>query len=354
MRYKLVGRTGLRVSELCLGAMVFGDERGPWGASREECARIVAMFAEAGGNFIDTASNYAGGMSETIVGELAANERESWVLSTKYTVSSCRTDPNAGGNHRKSLARSLETSLRRLDSSYIDIFWVHAPDRFTPVEETLRALDDQVRAGKILYVGLSDFPAWRVAQAVTLADERGWSRPAAIQVPYSLVERTVERELLPMASALELAVTTWAPLGGGLLTGRYGSDRPRPVDTRLAGIGGDHERSIASEANLRIADAVNDIADQHGASAGQVAIAWVRAQARAWHTAVVPIVGIRTVEQLKSNLGAVTIDLTTDDLRRLDDLTRVDLGFPHDFDVSGLVYGSTEDLIDDRRHGGTR
>jgi aryl-alcohol dehydrogenase-like predicted oxidoreductase len=350
VRYRLLGRTGLRVSELCLGAMVFGDERGSWGASREECGAIFARFGEAGGNFIDTASNYAGGASESIVGELIAPERDRWVVATKYTVSSRPDDPNAGGNHRKSLVQSLERSLRRLGTEYVDVLWVHAPDRFTPIEEVLRALDDQVRAGKVLYTGISDFPAWRVAHALALADERGLTRFAGLQVPYSLIERTVERELLPMANALELAVTGWAPLGGGLLTGRYGTELPRPTDTRVAGIGGRYEASATSERNLQIADVANAIAKDRGASASQVAIAWILAQQH--RAPIIPILGIRTAEQLQDNLAALELELTQDELERLDGVSRVQLGFPHEFDVARLVYGNTEERIDDHRYPG--
>lgn len=347
MRYRLLGRTGLRVSELCLGAMVFGDRRGSWGASPDEAAAIVHRYAEAGGNFIDTANNYAGGESERIVGELIRPDRDRWVLATKYTLSADPDDPNAGGSHRKSLRRALEASLERLGTDYIDLYWVHIWDAFTPVEEVIRALDDLVRSGKVLYVGISDTPAWMVSRAVTLAEERELTPFCALQVPYSLVERTVERELLPVAHALDLAVTGWAPLGGGLLTGRYGSDRERPANSRLAGIGGAHERGTLSERNLAIADALNAVAAARGASAGQVAIAWVRAQQ---HRAVtIPIVGVRTEAQLADNLAAVDIDLEPAELERLDEASRVTLGFPGDFGGASLAYGNTFARIDDHR-----
>jgi aryl-alcohol dehydrogenase-like predicted oxidoreductase len=346
MRYKLLGRTGLRVSELCLGAMIFGDSRGGWGASRDEAARIVDRFAEAGGNFIDTANYYAAGESERIVGELVKAERERWVLSTKYTLSMRPDDPNGGGAHRKSLVQSLESSLRRLGTDYLDLYWVHIWDVFTPVEEVTRALDDVVSAGKVLYVGVSDTPAWIVAQAVTLADLRGWTRFAGLQVPYSLVERSAERELLPMAQALELTVTAWSPLGGGLLTGRYGSDRERPDDTRVAALG----QSSLTGRNLAIADAVNAVAAERGASSAQVAIAWVRAQqARA---VIVPMLGARRREQLEDNLGALGLELTAAELERLEEASRIELGFPHDFGADRLAYGTTRPLIDSHRaHG---
>jgi aryl-alcohol dehydrogenase-like predicted oxidoreductase len=343
MRYKLLGRTGLRVSELCLGAMIFGDRRGGWGAGKDEAARIVERFVEAGGNFIDTANYYARGESERIVGELIKAERERWVLSTKYTLTMRPDDPNGGGAHRKSLAQSLDASLRRLGTDYLDLYWVHIWDAFTPVEEVVRALDDVVSAGKVLYVGISDTPAWIVSQAVTLADLRGWTRFAGLQVPYSLVERSVERELLPMAQALELMVTAWSPLGGGLLTGRYGSDRDRPDDTRIAAFG-DSQLSVR---NLAIADAVNAVAAERGASSAQVAIAWVRAQQA--RSVIVPILGVRRREQLEDNLGALDLELTAEELARLEEVSRVELGFPHDFGGGRLAYGDTRPLIDNHR-----
>jgi aryl-alcohol dehydrogenase-like predicted oxidoreductase len=341
MRYKLLGRTGLRVSELCLGAMTFG--RTQWGASADEAGRILESFAGAGGNFIDTANYYAEGESERIVGDLIAADRERWVLSTKYTLSMRPHDPNAGGTHRKSLVQALEASLRRLRTEYIDLYWVHIWDEFTPVEEVVRALDDVVSAGKVLYVGISDTPAWIVAQAVTLADLRCWTRFAGMQVPYSLVERSVERDLLPMALTLELAVTAWSPLGGGLLTGRYGTDRERPADTRIAAFG----ETGLSERKLAIADAVNAVAAERGASSAQVAIAWVRAQQD--RSVIVPILGARHREQLEDTLGALKLELSDDELARLDDASRIELGFPHDFGAGRLAYGETKPLIDDHR-----
>jgi aryl-alcohol dehydrogenase-like predicted oxidoreductase len=342
MRYKLLGRTGLRVSELCLGAMIFGDSRGGWGAGKDEAARIVERFAEAGGNLVDTANYYARGESERIVGELIAAERERWVLSTKYTLTMRPDDPNGGGAHRKSLVQSLGASLRRLGTEYIDLLWVHIWDAFTPVDEVVRALDDVVSAGKVLYVGISDTPAWIVSQAVTLADLHGWTRFAGLQVPYSLVERSVERELLPMAQALELTVAAWSPLGGGLLTGRYGSDRDRPDDTRIAAFG-----EQLSARNLAVADAVNAVAAERGASSAQVAIAWVRAQQA--RGVIVPILGVRRLEQLQDNLGALELTLAAEELARLEEVSRIELGFPHDFGGGRLAYGDTRPLIDNHR-----
>lgn len=343
MRYKLLGRTGLRVSELCLGTMVFGDTRGSWGATPEDSREIFTAFAEAGGNFVDTANYYAQGNSERVVGELIDAERDRWVLSTKYTLNTRPGDPNAGGNHRKSIVQALHGSLERLGTDYIDVYWVHCRDEFTPIEEMVRALDDLVSSGTVLYAGISDTPAWQVSQAVTLADLRGWTRFAGLQVPYGLIERTVERDLLPMARSLELTVTAWSPLGDGLLTGRYGTGRPLPEGTRIAGVGASHR---LTERNLAIADAVNDIAAARGASAAQVAIAWILAQQQ--RAAIIPIVGARTPAQFKDNLGALSVDLSEAELVRLDEASRIELGFPHDFGGMALAYGQTFDLIDGR------
>jgi aryl-alcohol dehydrogenase-like predicted oxidoreductase len=344
MRFKLFGRTGLRVSELCLGAMIFGDQRGPWGATPEDAREIFTAFAEAGGNFIDTANYYSQGNSERVVGDLIATDRDRWVLSTKYALNVRPDDPNAGGNHRKAMMQSLHGSLERLRTDYIDVYWVHVQDRFTPVEEVVRALDDLVATGKVLYAGVSDTPAWQVSQAVTLADLRGWTRFAGLQVPYSLVERAVERDLLPMAQSLDLAVTAWSPLGDGVLSGRYGTGRPLPEGTRIAGIGASGR---LSERNLRIADAVNEIAAGRDASPAQVAIAWVRAQQD--RGVIIPIVGSRTPAQFKDNLGSLELQLSAADLDRLDEVSRIELGFPHDFGGNALAYGKTLDLIDSHR-----
>jgi len=326
--------------------MTFGEGWG-WGASKEECIRIFDAYAGAGGNFVDTANYYTNGESEQIVGELIAAERERWVLATKYVLNTRPADPNGGGSHRKNMVQALETSLKRLGTDYIDVYWVHIWDAFTPVEEVVRALDDMVRSGKVLYVGISDTPAWLVSQAVTLADLRGWTRFAGLQVPYSLIERSIERDLLPMARALDLAVTTWSPLGGGLLTGRYGTDRARPEEGRLAGIGGRHAEQVLSERNLAIADVVNEVAAERSVTPTQVAIAWVRAQQQ--RSVVIPIVGARTREQIEDNIGALDVELSEAELERLDEVSRIELGFPNDFGGARLAYGETFELIDDHR-----
>ncbi|MDP4163375.1 MAG: aldo/keto reductase, partial [Bacillota bacterium] len=213
MKYKLLGKSGLRVSELALGTMTFGEDWG-FGASKEESQKIFNAFVEAGGNFIDTAVNYTNGTSEKYVGEFIREQREQFVLATKYTLNTRPNDPNGGGNHRKNLVQSVEKSLKQLQTDYIDLLWLHAWDFMTPVEEVMRALDDLVRAGKILYVGISDTPAWIVSQANTLASLRGWTPFIGLQVEYNLLQRTPERDLLPMARALDIGVTAWAPMAG--------------------------------------------------------------------------------------------------------------------------------------------
>src|SRR6202158_2010994 len=220
MRYRLLGNSGLRVSEAALGTMTFGEDWG-WGAAKEEARKVYDAFREAGGNFIDTANVYTNGTSESFLGEFMQGHRQSVVMATKYTNATPGTDPNAAGNHRKSMMQSVEASLKRLQTDYIDLYWVHIWDQITPVEEIMHGLDDLVRQGKVLHVGISDFPAWWIAQANTLASLRGWSQFIGLQIEYSLMERTVERELIPMAKALNVGVVAWSPLARGILTGKY-------------------------------------------------------------------------------------------------------------------------------------
>jgi aryl-alcohol dehydrogenase-like predicted oxidoreductase len=330
MRYRLLGNSGLRVSEVILGAMTFGDADGV-GAAPAECRRMVDLYADAGGNVIDTAINYRGGASESIVGELLTGRRDRFVLSTKYTVSRDTSDPNAAGNHRKNLLISLETSLRRLRTDYVDLYWVHIWDRLTPVEETIQALDDAVRSGKVLYVGISDTPAWVIARADTLAQWRGWARIDAIQVPYSLVKRDIERELLPMAEAARMSVATWSPLAGGVLSGKYAEPSNGSARRRLTS-------DSVTDRERRVAGAVRDVAHELGFTPAQVALAWVMSRSTIIH----PILGARTAGQLSENLGAVQCRLPEACVQRLDAASQFDIGFPTDFlrDTSGWVLGT--------------
>lgn len=338
MRYRLLGHTGLKVSELCLGAMTFGEAWG-WGASKEESRGIFDAFTEAGGNFIDTANHYTGGTSETYVGEFIKAERDRFVVATKYTLNPRPEDPNGGGNHRKSLVQGLEGSLRRLGTEYVDLYWVHAWDGVTPVEELMHALETVVRAGKALYVGISDAPAWVVARANTLAELRGWTPFSAIQVQYSLVERDVERELLPMARALDLSVTAWSPLGGGTLTGKYRKGQPRPAQTRFSDGGwGD---AFLTERNLDIAEEVIRVARELGRSPSQVALAWLLQRPG---QGVIPILGASKLTQFKDNLGCLDVVLDPSMADHLDRVSAIVKGFPHDFlampMVRQLVHGT--------------
>jgi aryl-alcohol dehydrogenase-like predicted oxidoreductase len=339
MRYKLLGPSGLRVSEMCLGTMSFGDAWG-FGADEKESHRILAAYAEAGGNFIDVANKYHEGQSEEIVGSFLGSERDGWVVATKYTLAMRDGDPNAAGNSRKNMRQSVEASLRRLRTDYLDLLWVHAWDYATPVEEVMRGLDDLVRAGKVNYVALSDTPAWIASQANTLAALRGWSPFVALQIEYSLIERTGERELLPVAEAFGLSVTAWAPMGGGVLTGKYtrGSSET-PDDTRRA----ERNQMRLTARNLQIAREVDRAADEIGATSAQVATGWVRRRG------IIPIVGVRKEDQLQDLLGSLEVELSAEQLARLDQASRIELGFPYNL-LSGpagqLVYGDLEPRIE--------
>lgn len=329
MRYKLLGRSGLRVSELCLGTMTFGDDWG-WGAPKDESRRMFDVFVEAGGNFIDTANNYTNGTSETFIGEFTRAERDHFVIATKYTLNEYPTDPNFGGNHRKNMRRSLEGSLKRLDTDHIDLLWLHMWDGMTPVDEVMRALDDLIRAGKVLYIGISDTPAWVVSQANTLADLRGWSQFVAYQGEYSLASRAPERDLLPMAQAMEMAYLPWGILEGGEITGKYNSASAEPKRS-----------SDTSERIKNIAAVLMEVAKETGHTPSQIAINWVRR--RPYH--IIPIIGARSEKQLKENLRCLDFELTKEQIDCLDQASPIDLGFPHSFlasdHVRGLIFGKT-------------
>ena len=320
MKYQLLGRSGLRVSELCLGTMTFGAGQS-WGASKDESLKILNAFYEAGGNFINTANAYSDGLSESYIGQFISSDRDRFVIATKYSLSTCPNDVNACGSHRKNLARALNASLKRLNTDYIDMYWVHAWDHLTPVEEVMRALDDSVRDGKILYVGVSDTPAWVASQANTLASLRGWTPFVGLQIQYSLIERTSERELIPMARAFDIGVTAWGALGGGLLSGKYIGDEAGSQPGRLAAA----DPSL-NERNLRIAKAVKSVGHEIGRTPSQVALNWVRQQS----SAMIPILGARTESQLRENAGALDFTLSEEHKDMLDTLSRIDLGFPHE------------------------
>ncbi len=341
MRYQLLGRSGLRVSELCLGTMTFGETWG-WGASKDESRKQFDLFAEMGGNFIDTSVNYTDGTAETFLGEFLKDAgRERFVVATKYTLTKPdSTDPNSGGNSRKNMRQSVERSLKRLQTDYIDLYYLHMWDYLTPVEEVMRGLDDLVSAGKVLYVGISDSPAYIVSAANMLAELRGWARFVGLQVPYSLLDRAVERDLIPMATFWDMAVLPWGLVEAGILTGKFLKDGSDPTRIDRAGL-------KLSDKSLAVVKDVVKIGEEAGRPASQVAINWVRQQRKAQ---MIPILGARTAAQLTDNLACLEWTLAEEQMRRLDELSRIDLGFPHGFlDGNRNIFGATFDKIDNPR-----
>lgn len=334
LKYRLLGKSGLRVSELCLGTMSFGDEWG-FGADEATSHQILDAYAEGGGNFLDTANKYHNGQTEEICGRWLEGKRDKSVLATKYTLSMDHDDPNAAGNHRKNMSRAVEASLKRLRTDYIDLLWVHAWDEYTPFEETMRGLDDLVRSGKVLYVGVSDTPAWIVSASNVLAELRGWTPFVGLQIEYSLLERTVERELMPMAEHFELSILAWAPLAAGVLTGKY--TRGGDVDSLRKQ--GNDASGRTSEKKLEIARTVDAVADELGVSSAQVATAWVLAKGYRY----IPILGARKVEQIKDTMGGAEVKLSAEQLKKLDDVSAVEPHFPQRFlqnqSILNIAYG---------------
>jgi aryl-alcohol dehydrogenase-like predicted oxidoreductase len=336
--YITLGRSGLRVSPLTLGAMTFGEDWG-WGASPETSEAIISEYLDRGGNVVDTANMYTNGHSEKIVGDFFAARsglRERVVLSTKFFGNLFPGDPNGGGGGRKALIAQLEESLRRLQTDYIDLYWLHNWDRRAPIEETLRALDDLVTAGKIRYIGLSDLPAWVSAQAHTIAHFRSWTPITALQLEYSLLERTAEGELLPMAQDLGIGVLPWSPLRSGQLSGKYVRNNGTPPDTQRADlVAGPTERE------WNVIEAVAQVASELGVSSAEVALAWVRSRPTVSST----LIGARTIEQLRSNIASLDVTLTPDQLSALDELSAPSLDFPapyHTVLAPTLAFGGAE------------
>lgn len=322
--YRTLGRSGLRVSPFCLGTMTFGTDWG-WGADVPDSRAMLDRYLGAGGNFIDTANIYTKGHSEAILGDYFAEGggRDRVVLATKFCGSLYRGDPNAGGAGRKAIEQQLEQSLRRLRTDYVDLYWMHFDDPHTPIGETLRTLDDLVRAGKVRYLGISDTPAWKVAQGQVEAQFRGWSPLVALQIEYSLIERTVEHDLLPMAQALGLGVTPWSPLRGGLLSGKYGRNKqPQGEGRHLPGV----SKSL-NDRNYDIIEAAAAVAAELGVGLAQVALAWVLARPGV----ASPILGARTLAQLDANLEALGLEIPPDLMARLDVASLPSPIFPHGF-----------------------
>jgi aryl-alcohol dehydrogenase-like predicted oxidoreductase len=319
MKYKNFGQgSGLRVSELALGCGNFGTRWG-YGAEPAEARAMFDRYAEAGGNFLDAADSYQVGQSEELLGEFLTGRRNEFVLASKFTLGGPGKGIQSVGNNRQVMVASLEASLKRLKTDRIDLYWVHMPDGVTASEEIMRGMDDLVRSGKVNFIGISDFPAWRIARAATIAELRGWSPVIGLQMEYSLVERTPDRELIPMGQAFGLGMVGWSPLGGGLLTGKYrrGEVGRATTFSRLIHIEDDPRKTAT-------VDAVIAIAEELGATPGQVALAWMGTRG------VLPILGPRNLDQLNDNLGAVNVALTPDQIARLSDASAIPLGFPHD------------------------
>jgi aryl-alcohol dehydrogenase-like predicted oxidoreductase len=319
--YITLGRSGLRVSPYTLGTMTFGEDHG-WGASPEVSSAILSEYLDRGGNFLDTANIYTNGHSEQLVGEFLAARpglRDRLVIGTKFFGNLHAGDPNGGGAGRKAVINQFHESLRRLGTDYIDIYWLHNWDRGVPIEETLRALDDLVTSGKVRYIGVSDLPAWVVSEGQTLAALRGWNPIIAMQVEYSLLERTVEGELLPMAERHGIGVMPWSPLGSGKLTGKYRRDADATaVSGRAKLVGGPSER------DWTVIDTLERVAGEAGVSMPAAALAWVRSRPGVAST----LIGARTLEQLRENLDSIGVGLTPEQLQTLTEASMPRLNFP--------------------------
>ncbi len=335
--YVTLGHSGLRVSPFCLGAMTFGKEWG-WGSEPAESARILDRFIELGGNFIDTANGYTKGHSEAIIGDHLSHDRKKRdrvVIATKFVTNMFLGDPNGGGSNRKAIIAQCEESLRRLRTDYIDLYWMHAWDKTTPIEETMRALDTLVQQGKVRYLGFSDTPAWKVAQAQTLAQLRAWEPLIALQIEYSLLQRTVEGELVPMAQELGLGITPWGPLRGGALSGKYKrADKGKHEANRGARV-----TNFLDDRTFDILDILEGIAKTNETTVSRVALAWVQNRPGVTST----IIGARTMEQLEDNIGALDVKLTPEQIESLDKVTKPSLGFPTDMlsMVPAFAFGGT-------------
>jgi aryl-alcohol dehydrogenase-like predicted oxidoreductase len=335
MKYQLFGHTGLRVSELCLGTMGFGTENG-WGADFAGSKAVFEAYTQAGGNFLDTANIYTQGSSEKFLGELIGSDRDHFVLATKYSLKDRNGDPNYAGNHRKNMMRSVQESLKRLQTDYIDVLWLHIWDFTTHPEEVLLAMNDLISKGLVHYIGISDTPAWRVAQANTIAELRGWNRFAGLQVEYSLINRTAERDLLPVAKALQLTLTPWAPLAGGALSGKYlkGDKGRLPENSKRL-----------NERSTRITQKVVEVAAAIDCTPAQVALRWTMQR----NQSVVPIVGATKAHQIMDAIGSVEVTIPSHLLQELNDISEIELGFPGDFfnepGVIDVTYAQTKSQI---------
>lgn len=345
--YRLLGRSGLKISPMALGTMTFGTEWG-FGADERTSRAIFDRYVDHGGNFIDTANYYTGGTSESFIGHFAQGQRDRLVIATKYTLPMRAKDPNSGGNSRRSMVRAVEDSLTRLRSDYIDLLYLHAWDFTTSVEEVLRAMDDLVAAGKVVYLGLSDIPAWQASRMQAIADLRGWSPLVAMQLEYNLIERSVERDLAPMSREMGMGIVPWSPLASGLLTGKYNR-----AELAAESVACGSRAAIATEAgpiperSFCIIDALKRVATEQDTSPAAVALAWLLARPGM----AAPLIGARSIRQLEANLAALELELTSDQLARLDGVSAVPLGFPHEYlqrpAVQANIYGGLSISIRD-------
>jgi aryl-alcohol dehydrogenase-like predicted oxidoreductase len=338
MQYKLLGRSGLKVAPICLGTMGFGTENG-WGADKKTSKKILETYANAGGNFLDTANFYTRGTSEKFLGEFVKPDRDRFVIATKYSLFENQENVNASGNNRKNMMRTVEASLKRLDTDYIDILYLHIWDNLTPVDEVMRGLDDLVKQGKILYLAISDSPAWVVSKANTMAELTGWIQFIAMQVEYSLLQRSPDREIIPMVKHFDMTLIPWAPLAGGALTGKYlrgEKGRVKPESIRRG-----EKATMLTKEVIKIAEELN-------AMPSQVALKWMMQQG----FSCIPIAGATRPEQVTENLGALDIMLDDSQLKRLDEISKIDLGFPGAFfqeeAVKKNLYGGFYEKIEQR------
>jgi aryl-alcohol dehydrogenase-like predicted oxidoreductase len=338
MNYKLLGKSGLKVSELCLGTMGFGTEWG-WGADKETSFKILETYTNAGGNFLDTANRYTEGTSEKIIGEYIKNNRDHYVVATKYSLHDNQTNVNASGNNRKNMMRSVEESLKRLNTDFIDLLYLHIWDHLTPIDEVMRGLDDLVKQGKVNYIGISDTPAWIVSRGNTMAELMGWCKFVALQIEYSLLQRTPERELIPMAKEFGLTVTPWAPLAGGALTGKYLKGETGRISDKS---------KRRNENSNNVAKVVVEIAEEMKVPASHVALRWTTQQG----FSSIPIVGATKISQVEENLKALEIKLNDGQLKKLNEISKIDLGFPGEFynedGVKAVTYGGFYDKVEKR------
>lgn len=344
MRYKLLGKSGLRVSELCLGTMTFGNEWGNMlkGSPKEEAKKIFDSYIDSGGNFIDTANIYQNGMSEKFLGEFMSGNREQIVLSTKYSLSTNPSDPNASGNHRKNLMFSVNASLERLKTNYIDLLWIHAWDLVTPINEIMRSLDDLIQDNKILYIGISNAPAWMITIANTLAESKGWSKFISVQILYNLIDRTAERDLIPMANFSDIGITAWSPLASGFLSGKYSNKQnSKSGENKRLNRDNPYTNLLLNKRNYAIVNVVKEIAREVNVTPSEIALNWLLQQNKG---NIIPIIGAKTTTQLKNNINCLNFKLKKEHIQKLSGISDIELGFPHDFlsyeFMRDFLYGS--------------